>query len=259
MMSRAARLSLLLILCFATSGCGSFGKKLRNFIRGEGFAESTAPQKPLSYSDTQNYRKGEQRRYVRMTKDQFEAEAKIGAQEGSLWVMEGQRGYLFSQNIVRLVGDMLNIKLEGPARTQVETKVSVIKKLLKKIDGPTRRVAGEDSDGDKKEDKDKEKEKPAKEKSKDKDTATAKKDGEGEAGKDEESEYGIDTVPTRIVQRLADGNYRIKGSQSFMIGKREFRVIITGIVRDQDFNDEGISSQALLEPIYDVVSVKKGL
>lgn len=259
------RIVALFLLATNLVACGSFGKKLRNYVKGNGWVEDTAPQKALSFNDTPNYRKGEQRKYVRMTKDQFEAEAKLGAQEGSLWVMEGQGSYLFSQNIVRLIGDLLTVKLEGAARTQVDTKIGVIKKLLKKIDGQGRRVAAEEQEvaaasADKKKDE-KEKSKDGAKDSKAKDAkegpVTAK--NEGETSKDEESQLGVDAIPTRIIQRLQDGSYRVKGTQSFMIGKREFRVLVTGVIREQDFNDDGISSQALLEPVYDVVSVKKGI
>lgn len=249
------------------SGCGTFGVKLRNFMRGNGWNEDVGPQKPLSFSDTPNYKKGEQRKYLRMTKDQFESEAKIGAQEGSLWIMEGQGAYLFSQNTVRLIGDLMPVKLDGSARTQVDTKVNVIKKLLRKIENPGRRGLASEAEAetkvaaadDKKKDADagkNTKDAKGKEPTKDgKDTTSAKSESEPK----EDDVLGVDAVPTRIVQRMSDGNYRVKGSQSFMIGKREFRVIVTGIVREQDFNDEGVSSQALLEPVYDVVSVKKGI
>jgi len=56
---------------------------------------------------------------------------------------------------------------------------------------------------------------------------------------------------------LPDGNYRVKGQQPFMIGKRDYKVIVTGMLRPEDFNDEGISSQKLLDPQYDVVSIRK--
>lgn len=264
---RIFRIILLFVFMVSLSGCGTFGVKLKNFMRGNGWTDDTPQQKPLSFSDTPNYKKGEQRKYMRMTKDQFEAEAKIGAQEGSLWIMEGQGAYLFSQNIVRLIGDLMPVKLEGSARTQVDTKINVIKKLLRKIENPGRRglaTDGEDAkvaaaaeEKKKEPDKDAKGSKDAKGKdSKDnKDSGTAKSESESK----EDDILGVDNVPTRIVQRMSDGNYRVKGSQGFMIGKREFRVIVTGIVREQDFNDEGVSSQALLEPVYDVVSVKKGM
>lgn len=266
-LNKFSKIILLFSLMLSLSGCGTFGVKLKNFMRGNGWTEDVAPQKPLSFSDTNNYKKGEQRKYMRMTRDQFEAEAKVGAQEGSLWVMEGQGAYLFSQNTVRLIGDLMAVKLEGSARTQVDTKINVIKKLLRKIENPGRRVASSETEADAKANDDKKKEADKEKTAKDtkgkegkdnKDAALTAKN-ETEPPKDEENALGVDAVPTRIVQRMADGNYRVKGSQSFMIGKREFRVIVTGIVREQDFNDEGVSSQALLEPVYDVVSVKKGI
>ncbi len=254
--------STLLLLFVSNAGCAGFGMKLKNLMKGNGWTDGAGtPQKPFSYNDNPNYKKGEQRKYVRMTKDQFEAEAKLGSGEGSLWLMEGQSSYLFSQNVVRLVGDLLNVKLEGAARTQVETKVNVIKKLLRKLDGPQRRVAaegeekGSDKDNKDKDAKDKS-DKDSKDKKDGKDATVAKTD---EEPKEEESPYGVDQVPTRIIQRTTDGNYRVKGTQSFMIGKREYRVIVSGIVREQDFNDDGISSQVILEPIFDVVSVKRGI
>ncbi|OQW50373.1 MAG: hypothetical protein A4S09_00850 [Proteobacteria bacterium SG_bin7] len=252
-------------LVLSLSGCGTFGVKLRNFMRGNGWTEDLGPQKPLSFSDTPNYKKGEQRKYMRMTKDQFEAEAKIGAQEGSLWIMEGQGAYLFSQNTVRLIGDLMPVKLDGSARTQVDTKINVIKKLLKKIENPGRRLASESETETKvAATDDKKKETEANKNAKDPKAKDAKDSGAASTVKTEienkeDDALGVDAVPTRIVQRMADGNYRVKGSQSFMIGKREFRIIVTGIVREQDFNDEGVSSQALLDPVYDVVSVKKGI
>ncbi|MDZ4660912.1 MAG: flagellar basal body L-ring protein FlgH [Pseudomonadota bacterium] len=268
-MNKSLKLFILIIISLQVSACAGFGMKLKNLMRGNGFVEDASPQKPFSYADNPNYKKGEQRKYSRMTKDQFEREARVGANEGSLWIMEGQSSYLFSQNIVRLVGDLLNVKLEGSGRTQVDSKVTVIKKLLKKIDAPQRKLA---SDEDGKAD-DKEKEKDAKDSKDSKDKTADAKDSKDkkDTGKDnstakneddnnkDENNLGLELVPTRIIQRLPDGNYRIKGTQSFMLGKREYRVVVTGIVREQDFNDDGLSSQAILEPNFDVVSVKRGL
>jgi flagellar L-ring protein precursor FlgH len=42
-----------------------------------------------------------------------------------------------------------------------------------------------------------------------------------------------------------------------MIGKREYKVIVTGLIRPEDFNDAGIISEKLLDPQYDVVSLRK--
>ena len=42
-----------------------------------------------------------------------------------------------------------------------------------------------------------------------------------------------------------------------MIGKKEYKVIVTGIVRADDFNDEGIDAPKLLDPQFDIVSLRK--
>ena len=44
-----------------------------------------------------------------------------------------------------------------------------------------------------------------------------------------------------------------------MIGKREYKVIVTGLVRPEDFNDAGISAEKILDPQFDIVSSKKGM
>ncbi|HMN67607.1 MAG TPA: flagellar basal body L-ring protein FlgH, partial [Bdellovibrionales bacterium] len=64
-------------------------------------------------------------------------------------------------------------------------------------------------------------------------------------------------VPTRIVERTLEGNYRVKGSQPIMIGNREYKVIVTGIVRAEDFNEEGIGAGKLLDPKFDIVSARR--
>ena len=95
--------------------------------------------------------------------------------------------------------------------------------------------------------------------------AEGKDDGRGPASvptdKKEENETStadaVKEVPTRIIEKLADGNYRVKGQQPFMIGQREYKVIVTGVIRPEDFNDAGVSSNKLLDPQFDVVSIRK--
>jgi len=203
----------------------------------------TAPR----YSDNQNMAVPTDRQYKRMNRQRMEEESDLGQAAGSTWVMEGQGAYLFAQNKMRTEGDLLNVKLDGPALKQVETKVSVIKSLLKQLEdqqkselsnslasaGAASRAPAGAAEA--------KKEEPKKEEPKD-----AKEDL-----------ADIANVPTRIVEKLADGNYRVKGAQPFMIGKREYKVIVTGMIRPEDFNDEGITSQKLLDPQYDVVSIRK--
>jgi flagellar L-ring protein precursor FlgH len=198
------------------------------------------------YSDNQNMAVQTDRQYKRMNRHRMEEESDLGQAAGSTWVMEGQGAYLFAQNKMRTEGDLLNVKLDGPALKQVETKVSVIKNLLKQLEDQQKAELSNSLASASVEART-----PASE---------AKKDEpKKEEPKKEEKEdlADIANVPTRIVEKLADGNYRVKGQQPFMIGKREYKVIVTGMIRPEDFNDEGITSQKLLDPQYDVVSIRK--
>ena len=75
----------------------------------------------------------------------------------------------------------------------------------------------------------------------------------------DDDEVPVREVPTRIVEKMSDGNYRIKGSQAFMIGKKEYKVILTGLVRNEDFNEDGIESAKVLDPHYDIVANRRSL
>lgn len=206
------------------------------------------------FSENQNLMVTSNRQYKRMTKSRLEEESEVHAAAGSMWVGEGQSSYLFSQNKSRKEGDLLNIKIEGSAQKQVETKVSVIKKLLKQLEeqelqqqkakeadgaGKLAMDGGKPSEGG-------DKAPPAR--------APA---ASGDDKKKDDEAVNIESVPTRIVERMPDGNYRLKGAQPFMIGKREYKVLVTGLVRAEDFNDDGISSNKLLDPQFDVVSLRK--
>jgi flagellar L-ring protein precursor FlgH len=79
----------------------------------------------------------------------------------------------------------------------------------------------------------------------------------GSVSEDEQPNIAVEAIPTRVVERLVDGNYRVKGVQPFMIGKREYKVIVTGFVRPEDFSDEGVSSNKILDPQWDVVSLRR--
>ncbi|WP_246845813.1 flagellar basal body L-ring protein FlgH [Bdellovibrio sp. ZAP7] len=199
------------------------------------------------YSDAANMKVPTDRQYKRMTKNRMEEESELQANAGSTWVMEGQGSYLFAQNKMRREGDMLNVKLDGSAQKQVETKVSVIKKLLKQLEeqekgaqAPLSNGLAANAEGGRA---------PA--------AAAPAAPAKEEAKDDKEGLADVQNIPSKIVEKLADGNYRVKGQQPFMIGKREYKVILTGMLRPEDFNDEGITSQKLLDPQYDVVSIRR--
>ncbi len=225
-----------IISLLALVSCASVTEKIP-FV-----GEEAAPR----YSENPQMTAPTNRQYKKMTKNRMEEEAELGSQAGSMWLMDGQSSYLFTQNKTRRDGDILNVKLEGPAQKQVETKVKVIKKLLKQIEeqerlenngGKQETLAGKDSvDG------------------KERAPASAPKVEEKE---DKADLTEIALIPTRIVEKLPDGNYRVKGSQPFMIDKKEYKVIVTGMIRPEDYNDEGISSSKLLDPQFDVVSLRR--
>lgn len=200
---------------------------------------------PLRYSENSQVGVPSNREYKKMTKSRMEEEAELGSQAGSMWQMDGQASYLFIQNKTRREGDVLNVKLEGSAQKQVETKVKVIKKLLKQIEEQEKASSGQAlAENDAKAGAEGARA-PA---------AAAKKPAE----EDEKTDLSdIQTIPTRIVEKLPDGNYRIKGAQPFMIDKREYKVIVMGMIRPEDYNDEGVSSGKLLDPQFDVVSIRR--
>ena len=69
----------------------------------------------------------------RKTRKSLEEESMLYEQSGSLWVSRGQSSFLFANNNQRLLGDLLEIKLEGYPKEQIQTKVTVIAKLLAEI------------------------------------------------------------------------------------------------------------------------------
>ncbi|MBO9665312.1 MAG: flagellar basal body L-ring protein FlgH [Bdellovibrio sp.] len=238
-------MSAILVSMVLASGCATMDDLVASI---NGKKENPPLEKIQSaprYSDSQNMGVPTDRQYKKMTRNRMEEESDLGSNAGSTWVMEGQVAYLFAQNKMRREGDMVNVKLDGNAQKQVETKVGVIKKLLKQLEdqekGP--QSNGELSNG------------LAANGEATRAPAAAKPEEKKED--DKEGLADVKDIPTKIVEKLADGNYRVKGQQPFMIGKREYKVILTGLLRPEDFNDEGITSQKLLDPQYDVVSIRR--
>lgn len=233
----------LVFVLMVTSSCSSFMAQPE--IQEDEFTKSLT-----KYNDNPNHGVWGNRQYKKTTKSQLEEDSDLDSRAGSLWVMDGQQSYYFSQNKIRKEGDFLNVKLEGAAFKQVETKVNVIKTLLQELEDQEKESSGLDKLTQSKPAENKDTRAPA--------TAPAT-EAKKTPGKEEEKGELSDVGPiqTRIIERLADGNYRIKGQQPFMIGKRDYKVLVVGIVRPEDYNDEGISSSKLIDPQFDVVSIRK--
>ncbi len=204
----------------------------------------------VKYSEVPQVLVPTDRDYKRMTRSKFEEESDLQASAGSLWKMDGQTSYLFTQNLTRQEGDPLKVKLVQPLMRQAESKVMVINDLLKELEEEKARQEGKkDSEG------------PAVRGPAAVDggvsaseNAKAKKDKEKEAPPDLKE---LETIPTRIVEKLPDGNLRVRGVQNMMIRNRPFRVHLTGIVKPEDFNDEGLPSDKVIDPELDIVGVRK--
>lgn len=233
----------LLIFSFiGLSGCASFNRSLKAMLSGDSDGSDSGQTKanaPAKFSEQPNMIPGPKRQYRRMTKESLREESHVNERAGSLWTMEGQGAYLFSQNVLRMIGDPIGVKLEGEPREQLDTKVNVIRKLLSKLESRAQAQALQREPTEAKEKKPEEKPTTPNGKPEDK------------------SDFNVATVPSRITERTSDGNYRVKGSQPFMIGPREYKVIVTGIVRSEDFSEDGISATKLLDPKFDIVSMRK--
>lgn len=269
--SRHLILICVLALLF-TTGCSSIGKQWHKLVSGDSQADNAKPgavQKPLTYNQQNNVMPGSYRQYKRTTRSDLENQSHLEGKSGSLWVMEGQGAYLFSQNIVRMIGDPIAVKLDGDPNDQLSAKAKVISKLLAQLEDRRRRALGgggagargpaDDGSGPKPTDGTKpdgaDKKAPGEKAPGDKTGAQAGPTPPPGAEGDNK-EFAVKLVPTRVVERMVDGNYRVRGMQSFMIGQREYKVIVAGIVRAEDFNEEGINSTQLLDSSFDIVSAK---
>lgn len=249
----------LIVIGFSQAGCASFGRKVKAFLGGNSTSVAESEKAALStkFSSSGDIVPRVRRQYKRTTKETLAEESGLDQNAGSLWVMEGQGAYLFSQNIVRMIGDPIGVVIEGEPREQLQGKVDVIRNLLAKFEERQRaRLRAPASEAESKTEKAMGKD----EKSTDAKAAATAAGGAAEAPAAkplEPMELGIKTVPTRITERTADGNYRVKGVQPFMIGTREYKVIVTGVVRAEDFDEGGISAAKLIDPKFDIVSARR--
>jgi flagellar L-ring protein FlgH len=220
----------------------------------------------------------------RTTRKSLEEQSMLGEEAGSLWVGRGQASYLFTNNNLRLIGDILPVKIEGYPKEQIQTKANVISKLLAEILNEQRQEIKLKQDELKKQmepDPAKEQEQSnflqrglASVGTKDNpteappDPAVELKKSEKQLAKitEEESEikdlqkakeFPIRSIVTHVIEIQKDGNYRVKGEQPFMIGKREYRLLVMGTVRAEQYEEKGISAEILVDPVFDIISEKK--
>ncbi len=241
----------------------------------------------IKYSDVNNFAPSTDRSYKRMTRKKMEEESELYSSAGSLWKMDGQTSYLFAENKMRQTGDPTVLKVEGSAVKLLENKVNVVQELLFELDQQRKKAEEEQR-------KENERKAILAQKKLEK-KIRAERIARGEIVVDpleeemaqqraeedlllemrkpanyaenteklEEIKYEkfdlkeVENIPAKIVERLPDNFYRIKGQQFMTIKKKPYKVIATGLLRAEDFDDKQISSAKLIDAQYDIVHVKR--
>lgn len=219
----------------------------------------------------------------RTTRRSLEEESMLGESSGSLWNNRGQSAFLFSNNSQHLLGDALPVKVEGYPKEQIQLKVNTLAKMLAQILNDQRQdIKAKDEEWQKKnapptppapaapgEQADVKMRAPASaapataaapvKMNPENEKALREVDQEADEVKELQSakEFPIRTVPTRVQEILKDGSYRVSGEKPFYIGKREYKLKVAGIIKPENFDDNGVSAEVLMEPTFDVVSEKK--
>jgi flagellar basal body L-ring protein FlgH len=225
----------------------------------------------------------------RTTRKSIEEESMLGEGTGSLWSGRGQASYLFVNNNQRLLGDLLNVNVDGYPKEQIQMKVNTIAKLLAQIlndqkqeiklkeeeiqkknapppvpapaapaapgapaDVKQRGLASVASTAAKAPEAP-----PAMSPENEKQLRKIEEESQEIADMSKAKEFPIRSVPTRVMDVQKDGTYRVAGERAFMIGKREYKLKIAGYVKAEDFDDKGISAEVLMEPTFDITSDKK--
>lgn len=277
-------------LCAVFLGCASTPELPAAEVKPP---EATEPEPLVKYSTEPNHSPVSDRDYRRMTRQKMEDESDLNAGAGSLWVMEGQTSYLFAQNKQHRPGDPTKIKIEGAALKQLETKVTTIQDLLNELEEQKKQAELEKKKIEEDQKKAEYEEKRLaeieieKEKIMDSDLpealntpdavqklaeenvnkrmpamvedpkAKAKEAVAAPAKKEEKPDLkDIEFIPSRVVEKTPAGLYKISGQQMLTIKKRPYKVIATGMVRPEDFDEQAISSSKIFEPQYDVIHIK---
>lgn len=271
---------LILSLIVFSSGCATINDWFYPKKEADVVVKEEADQEPLTkYSDVTNHAPPSDRDYRRMTREVMEEESELHSGAGSLWVMEGQTSYLFAQNKNRKEGDPTTVKVEGAAMKQVQMKADTIKDLLNDLEEQKRQA-------EEKKKKDEAEVQRLADIAKEKDAIIAKSEADNEAAAQAMAEQRVaerkpaavepvkpvvekpkeekidlkevESIPMRITEKLPDGQYRVSGQQYLTIKNRPYKVIATGIVRGDDYNDQLISSEKLYDSQYDIIHMKKG-
>lgn len=254
------RLAVSILAILALAGCASIGRQWKNIIGGNSEqpqARSSAPGGP-TFTNQPNL-PTKDRKYRRVTKENFSEEQAMEDRAGSLWRKEGQGSYLFSQNNLRLIGDVINVDIEGKAEDNLNVKLDLIKKALKRLEAPPPRPAARaPASAVGKVPKPEDKNAPKSSASNQADNGeNQNQDNSSSEAKAANLAEKFDAIPCRIVEKNQDGSYRVKGQQTIFIGRHEYRLIVTGNVRPDDISSGMVSSTKMIDSKFDLVASNK--
>lgn len=233
-------LTLLIMTSVVTStGCSSFGKKLKSWMGGGDDKKGANGPAVTSFSNNPNVNPAIERKYRRVSKDNFAADQGLEESSGSLWRKEGQASYLFSQNNLRMMGDIISVDVEGRAADSLTAKLAIIKQNLARIEAP------------------KNKSKTERQPATDNNQNPPQENTAGNQENKVVAEKRFDTVPCRIIERNSDGSYRVKGQAPVYVGRHEYRLIVTGLVRPDDVPSDVVLSSKMIDGKFDLVASNK--
>ncbi len=247
-------------------------------------ANEDSEEPNVRYSELNNMAPPSDRQYKRMTRKKMEEESELYSSAGSLWKMEGQTSFLFAENKHRREGDPTVIKMEGAALKLIESKVAVVQDLLKQLENQKQKAEADavKAEVEKMRLSQIEEEKklraqkiargeividPMDEQLKDLSAASEKSDlalrkpAGVEVAKNEAEEKidlkDIESIPSKIVEKMSEDTYRIRGQQFLTIKRKPYKVIATALIRAEDFKDGGVSSSKLLDAQFDLIHIKR--
>ena len=255
-------LRFLILLPFCSKSAARVGAdKLKDFLGGGDNARrrssSRVPPTVTKYSDNPDMGPRVRRQYKRTTKESLADESGLDQKAGSLWVMEGQGAYLFAQNPMRLVGDPIGVddrrRTQGAAARQNRRD----QRFARQDRGTTKGTATGSGGGKQRQASGRTQGPTDKEKDEGKRRRKGKEDGRQQS-RTKATRFNVKIVPTRIVERTIEGNYRVKGSQPFMIGSARVQGHRHGRRARRGFQRRGNRRRAnLLDPKFDIVSIKR--
>ena len=233
--------------------------------KNQKFFSSENPNFPR-LSKIPHYRTGVYRKYRRlspkMQKESLERKKRVlvdiheekmkqrikdDSHSGSLWVSEGQGAYLFAENTLREIGDPITVILKGPPKDQLVAKNKVIINLLSKMHQKQKASSlyAHQVHSQKKNE-----EKPKVFGNQDQ---TVKRRKPSSVKEPLIGSFQVESVPARIIKRISHDQYQIEGHQTLLIGKRQYSVIVIGIVRPQDLLEDKIEAPKLIDAYFDIV------